>query len=255
MGAAGAHGRAAAGPLSSPPLRRPGAAALWPRGRRPQPWRGARLLNPGVPCLPPATRANGKPGPGWRGQQGGREQQAVSSLDSEVGRGGAGQGWARPAVGPALSRGSASSLARGSVPNPGGSSSPSRGSASPPRSRVCPHPPRVLLPLRGSVPPRARPPTQDPLPTGPPPRPGPLPRVRLSPPPAGLSPPPPGPLPPLPEGPLLPPPAGRRPLPRISPHLPRRGFISPARASDVGNFVGLSSKSVGSALRLSSIRK
>ena len=148
---------------------------MWPRGRRPQPWRGARLLNPGVPCLPPATRANGKPGPGCRGQQGGREQQAVSSLDSEVGRGGAGQGWARPAVGPAPSPGSASSPARGTVPNPGGSSSPSRRSVSPLRPRVCPHPPSVLLPLRVSAPPRARPPTQDPLPTSPPPRPGPPP--------------------------------------------------------------------------------
>lgn len=37
-----------------------------PRGRRPQAWRAAKLQNPGVPRLPPATRANGKQCPGWR---------------------------------------------------------------------------------------------------------------------------------------------------------------------------------------------
>lgn len=60
---AGAHGRATADrdSLSS----RPSAAAGWPRGRRPQAWRGSKLLNPGVPRLPPATRENGRQRPEW----------------------------------------------------------------------------------------------------------------------------------------------------------------------------------------------
>lgn len=95
------------------PSRLAGAAAWWPLGRRPQPWRGARLLNPAVPRLPPATRANRKPcqcgGVSGAGAKNARLHPETLRSGGE-GRGGAGLGRVRrprvpvPTLAPAPTR-------------------------------------------------------------------------------------------------------------------------------------------------------